>query len=81
VLPSGRLANAGGLIIGNAWGREKPLTSKIAKGGVKIAEKGDGIPHSAWCRCSSAERFAPARSSKPERNAQNIMLTESANGP
>jgi hypothetical protein len=33
------------------------------------------------CRCSSAERLAPANSSNPERNAQNIMVTESANGP
>jgi hypothetical protein len=34
------------------------------------------------CRkCSSALRFAPASSSKPVRNAQNIKLTESANGP
>jgi hypothetical protein len=74
-------AQAGGLIFGKAWGGEKPLTAEIAKGGVKIAEKDDGIPQSAWCRCSSAERLAPASSNKPERNAQNIILTERAKGP
>src|ERR1700738_2717230 len=45
-------------------------------------ERGRG--HSSYngrLRCSSAERFAPASSSKPVRKAQNIRLTDSAKGP
>src|SRR5579885_3181676 len=34
------------------------------------------VNQSAWPRCSSAERFAPASNSNPERNAQNIRVTE-----
>src|ERR1700722_3480962 len=32
-------------------------------------------------KCSSALKFAPASSNNPVKNAQNIMLTDSANGP
>lgn len=32
-------------------------------------------------KCSCAERWAPVSSSNPERNAQNIKLTDNENGP
>ena len=39
------------------------------------------LGYRACRRCSSAERFAPANNSRPDKNAQNIRLTDSANGP
>lgn len=41
----------------------------------------NGQPYKLRRKYSSALKFAPASSNNPVKNAQNIMLTEMANGP
>ena len=63
----------------------RPLKLSSAAAGFAAADNNSSKEHlgryAECCRCSPAERLAPANSSNPERNAQNIMVTESANGP
>ncbi len=49
--------------------------------GCRVREKSCHFNYNARLRCSSADKFAPASSSRPVRKAQNIRLTESAKGP
>src|SRR5437588_12896223 len=49
----------------------------------KATNSQDGKRGSWWSRSCrrAAERWAPVSSSSPDRKAQNIMVTETVNGP
>ncbi len=56
-------------------------SAKIARGQARLRPTLKPTSHSCFRKIFWAERWAPVSNSNPDKNAQNIMLTEIANGP
>jgi hypothetical protein len=48
---------------------------------VRIGLTRRGPTHSCFKKIFCADKWAPVSNNNPDRNAQNIMLTDKANGP